>query len=387
MNLGSAKAAILVAGAVMILVSTAAREAALPISKPRQEPVKVVQRGIRQEASIFALRNGWGALFKDRFDSASDFALIAAFMGEEEGAARLFASASRRRLRELEKLGSRIAEARAIGDARLALRLEALRDSLRLKGEVGISVPSGVEGELGKLIEEARLHIGGGREMQARASLVEALSLDPDDERVLGMMAEIDRSYDEEVFGAAVKEGEDIEKLLEEGIRLGATGRLEKSCGVLLRARIEAKRAPVSRQVEESAKQAHADCVAALKKKSMGSLSAYISDCESSASREAPEAIAKLREARSKTVRLLDVIGEDPELSVLKAKVEEAIAASSSRWLAQAVAAERFFGCSKALPIYRSIASVDSGASENAVSRAGDGIARCDKDFGKEVER
>lgn len=377
MNGRTVKALLFAAGVVALMFSAALKESGVPNAEVEMAASARADEGARGELSSLLLRDGWAALRAGRLDAAFDAATLSSFFGGVERSNRLFRSVTNVRESKVAALRRDISEARSIGDARRAIRLESNLAVLVGRGGPSKAAPREPEWKLARLIDDAKSHLDEGRHVQARASLTEALSLVPDDERAKRLMAELDRFSAEEEAGRVPEENVETEGMLREGMELKLAGEIERACLVFRNARLADRAAKAPGQFAASIEQALGHCRAELKRKYEPRLAEYEQICRASSTESAPKSMAELMEVRRGLDLMSKFMPEDSDLQKVEAELKRAAASTSRRWLAGAVAAESFSGCSKALPIYESIAAPASGAEAGDVEKAEEAMKRC----------
>ena len=325
--------------------------------------------------SELMLREGWSALRSGRLGAAEYAAAIARAFGGPEPASLLEAETERRRLALASLAEERLVDAISTGDV---VRGKKLKDALsrirpRINDEPGHADPS--EGD--SRIEDARLHAREGRLSQARASLEEAIERNPGDSGARLLLKELSKIPNEVRNAPLQPDDGEAQRLFEEGMRLKRGGDCRaalKSLDLALHIAGPAEAAPAS---ASAASQARYECEEIMKKDHMAELNKIRKTFDETKAMGAESARSKLFGAMNDVRSILASLHDDGDARKLGDEIEAAARAAASRWLSSAMAAERFSGCGRALPIYRKILAGVPEILIEARAEAASGASRC----------
>lgn len=232
-------------------------------------------------------------------------------------------------------------------------------------------------------VTQAREHLRRGNLAQARLSLMEATSVDPDNEEAKWLLQEVEKdgsaakTHDANGDTQIADREEEVRKLLRSGILL-------KEKGDLIGAKTTLE------QVEEIAKDgrispALASSIGDTKRDIQGELMAAITPrvkaideaIRSAGDLDAPTAAQRLLAMRHELDDISKALPSDNMVAETVRRSEAMLKSAAGRWFASAEVAERLSGCAKALPMYTAIVSRLDGIGVEIAAHAREGVRRC----------
>ena len=232
------------------------------------------------------------------------------------------------------------------------------------------------------LIREARNFLRESHFREARLILEELLDRSPDDQEAKRLLSEIDG------MEAAPPPGKDhpdetatdldarAESLLREGIRMSNDQQPVKARRLLSEAAKlvdgHAVAPPYAVSLQQALTESSTKAQAELEHRA-AEIGAQV---ESALHLEPMEALERLTLAR-RSLETLGIQGRERAIAALVEKIQHGVRSASDAWLSKALSAEEFFGCSRALPLYRKMQERQGDISPEAGSAAGEGVKRC----------
>jgi len=363
-------------GAALILFS--AGFVKKPVGSWPQEPKgETPQRASPSyQLSELMLREGFSALRSGRLAEAEYAAAVAHALGGRERVIALEAETDRMRFAFASLTEGKLADAISIGDV---AREKKLKDALRLmrpsvnEGRERAGSPDG-----DSRLEEARLHAREGRFSQARASLEEAIERNPGDAGARSLLKEL--SMIPIWTRNAPPQPDDVEarRSFEEGMKLKVGGDCRAALRSLNRALRLSGISEVAPAFASAASQARSECEELLKSDYKAELKKIRKTLDETRGMEAEAERAKLFGAMNDVHMVVASSPDDVDARKLCEEIEAAAGAAAGRWLSSALAAERFSGCGRALPIYRKILADVPVILIEARAEAAGGVSRCD---------